>query len=612
MKTTSFVHLTAWLLLVLSLYSTKTFSQCRITIDPTVKRFVGNESEFNRDKYLTFHSWFKKEDTDFEQFKQRYNISSNYNGSRLFNNPGGRHKNGKFPKVKNQYSGTRTVSDFVSTGSPKLLFYNKTLDYSVTDISEFSKKSAAFTAEFFSHQADVVPKYFEPLNEPMVHAREFLGTEKKIKNKQQKANIVVEKIIDYHADVLAAIKAKPELKHMKVGGFGSAFPEFEANNFGLWNNRFKKFIDRLGSQLDFLALHLYDGSGINNKTGRRSGSNAEAILDMLEAYSYLKTGKTIPFAITEYGRLVPDQPNYKQNGNYVPLVNAQAVRSQLHLVMNFIERGDNVLLATPFTVGKQRPKSRYSKSSLWIQHDDGTYELSQRKYFFEMWKDIKGHRVFLQSSSVDIQSQAFVDNNRMFVVLNNVNNQMKEVALEVINVKDIKEVAVKRLNIFNDKLPELSINSYKKAPEKLRLRYGETVVLTYTLKKPIKHKREVRSRKHYADSYLKPIGPNKTLIFSINGMRAPLYSATLRLGIARDHGQSLTPEIKINGKRIPYDGDVIRGGDQKVRKRFFGVLEIPISADIIKTENNNIEVTFPDHGGHVSSVIIDATERICQ
>ena len=610
MKTTLFVHLTTLLSLGLCLHVTETFSQGSITIDPTVKRFVGNESDFIREKYLTFHSWFKKEDTDFEQFKVLYNISSNYNGSRLFNNPGGRHKNGKFPKIKNQYTGVRAVSDVVSTGSPKLLFHDKTVDYSVTDISEFSKKSAAFTAEFFSHQADIVPKYFEPLNEPMVHAREFLGTQRKMKNKQQKVNIVVEKIIDYHAEVFAAIKSKPELKLMKVGGFGSAFPEFEANNFGLWNNRFKKFIDRLGTELDFLALHLYDGSGINNKTGKRSGSNAEAILDMLEAYSHLKTGNTIPFAITEYGRLVPDQPNYRQNGNYVPLVNAQAVRSQLHLVMNFIERGDNVLLATPFTVGKQRPKSRYSKSSLWTQQHDGTYELSQRKYFFEIWKEVRGHRVLLQSSNVDVQSQAFVDNHRVFVVLNNLNNQKQEVALELINTNKIKEVEIKRLNIFNEKLPELTIHKHKKAPEKLRLNYGETVVLKYTFKKPIKHQREVRSRKYYAEAYLKAIEPNSSLTFSIKGVPNQLESTTLRLGVARDHGASLTPEIKINGEGIPYVGDVIRGGDQKVRKRFFGVLEIPVPTDVIKAGVNSISVTFPDDGGHVSSVIIDATEKI--
>ena len=60
---------------------------------------------------------------------------------------------------------------------------------------------------------------------------------------------------------------------------------------------------------------------------------------------------------------------YQTKGNYVPLVNAQAVRSQLHFVMNFIERGDQLLLSVPFTVGKQGPTSTYSKSSLWVSYN---------------------------------------------------------------------------------------------------------------------------------------------------------------------------------------------------------------------------------------------------
>ena len=150
------------------------YAQGVITIDHKTQRFVGSESAFNRSKYLTFHSWFKDRDADFEKFKKEYSIDPNYNGSRLFNNPGGRHKNGIYPEVSKNFKDIREVSDFVSTASPKFFFYDKNVDYSEKDMSQFSKKAAQYAADYFRYEADFVPKYYEPFNEPMIHAGDFL------------------------------------------------------------------------------------------------------------------------------------------------------------------------------------------------------------------------------------------------------------------------------------------------------------------------------------------------------------------------------------------------------------------------------------------------------
>lgn len=600
-----------WVLAVILLsIQSAAFSQGVITIDHKTQRFVGSESAFNRSKYLTFHSWFKDRDADFEKFKKEYSIDPNYNGSRLFNNPGGRHKNGIYPEVSKNFKDIREVSDFVSTASPKFFFYDKNVDYSEKDMSQFSKKAAQYAADYFRYEADFVPKYYEPFNEPMIHAGDFLGEGKKSKDRNVKVETVIDQMINYHVDVIRAIKSTPELKNMKVGGFGSAFPEFEANDFGLWNARFKKFIDATGTDIDFYALHLYDGSGVNNKNGSRSGANSEAILDLLEAYSYIKLGVVKPYAITEYGRLVPDQPNYQTKGNYVPLVNAQAVRSQLHFVMNFIERGDQLLLSVPFTVGKQGPTSTYSKSSLWVKQTDGSYELSQRKYFFEVWKDVKGDRVCINSTNIDVQSLAFVDGKQLFVVLNNLNPSTQHVDLNLLDLDGLRNVELKRLTIYENKLPELSVEKQDYLPQSIDLRYGETVVLTCNFAAPVKFSNQVYCKKYYADTYLQPIKSKKTVIFSIQNVETKNAEATLRLGVGRDHGLSLKPEIKINGKRIEICRDVIRGYDQLIRKRFFGVLEIPVDAACLTSGENKVEVSFPDDGGHIASVILQVQNEL--
>jgi len=591
-------------LLSLLLLSASVYSQGVVTIDPNTQRFVGTESTFDRAKYLTFHNWFKTKDADFEKFKKEFNIDPKYNGSRMFNNPAQKHKNGVYPKIDKRYKGTREVSDFVSTSSPKFLFYDDKVDYGAADITEFSKKAASFAADYFSYEADEVPKYYEPFNEPMVHAGDFVPKEIKGKDRTEKVDAVVLKIIEHQLHVAQAIHATPELKNMLVAGYGSAFPEFEANDFGLWEKRYKNFIDIAGKETDLFTLHLYDGSGINNKGGRRSGANSEAILDLIEAYSYKALGEVKPYAITEYGRLVPDQPNYQKNGNYVPLVNAQAVRSQMHLVMNFIERGDNLLLSTPFTIGKAKPNATYSKSSLWLMKEDGSYELSQRRFFFEVWKDVKGDRVYFNSTNVDVQTQAFVSGNQLFVVLNNLNDETQNVKLAVVGDNKLKNVEVKRLNIYEDKLPELTKEICKEAPSSIAINYGETIVLTYNFKSDLKFNNKVVSTKYYTQKYLQAIEAAKPVSFKFNKVNVGEGVVSLRVGVGRDHGLALTPSVKINGKEVKVEGDLVRGYDQNNRSRFFGTLEIPVRIELLKAGENTVDVTFPDAGGHITSVIL--------
>ena len=174
---------------------------------------------------------------------------------------------------------------------------------------------------------------------------------------------------------------------MKVMGFASAYPEFENNDFDLWTTRYQQFIDVAGADVDVFSLHLYDGSGINNSGGRRSGSNSEAILDIIETYSFKKFNKVKPLAITEFGRLVPNQTGWAAgNGvsNYEPVENSQAVRSQIHLVMNFMEREDHMELVIPFNVNTRNKNSQYSKSSIWVNNASGQPELTQRIYYYDV------------------------------------------------------------------------------------------------------------------------------------------------------------------------------------------------------------------------------------
>ncbi|MFY0607651.1 MAG: T9SS type A sorting domain-containing protein [Cyclobacteriaceae bacterium] len=593
--------------LVLAVFS-ELEAQGVITIDHKTKRYLGEVSTLDRSKYVNGHFLFNATDAEFEAFKTQYNIEQDFIGGRQFWNPFGKVKNGVIPNINKKYSGVREVSpSLVATGTASHLMYDDNLDYSVEDVTAFSLAAAEYVAHSYRDDWTLVPKYIEPFNEPMVHAIDYYPEGRNGQYITSKLDEVITKICVYHRDLGQAIHAVPELENMRVLGFASAYPELENNNFDLWNTRWKKFIDIAGEDLDGFSVHLYDGSGINNSGGRRSGSNSEAILDMIETYSFIKLGEVKPIAVTEYGRLVPNQPGWQAgNGtsNYEPVENSQAVRSQLHFSMNFMERGDNLDLSIPFNVNTRNSNSQYTKSSIWVNNTQGKAELTNRRFFYEMWKDLKGERVRINSTNIDIQTQAFVDDTKLYIMLNNLNDELQTVDLNLFDEEGLTGVDIKSLKIFLDKEPELTKTTLTEAPKEIQLEYGETAILTYSFDAPIEFENTIRRTKYYSTSYLQPISKDVGSTFSFDGVVVGSGEATLRLSVGRSHGMSLSPSVSVNGMAINLEGDVIRGYNQENRKQFFGTLEIPFDIDLLKDGVNEVTISFPDNGGYVSSVIL--------
>lgn len=599
-------------------------AQNKISIDPSTQRFLGDESEFKREKFVGFHHFQYGADKDFEKFKKDYNADPAYQGSRTFRYPASVVKNRVIPEVTKKYSGEREVIDYVATGHPGMLYPDKSKDWSLIDSKPYLTELADYVARSFRDEWDIMPRYFEPLNEPMVHAHEF--TAQGGKYIREKIDVIINDINVYHRELARAIHSMPELKNMKVLGYSSAYPEFEANDFTSWDYAYKSFIDVAGKDIDIFSVHLYDGNGVNNSGGRRSGSNAEAVLDMIQTYSYIVTGEVKPIAITEYGRLVPNQPEWeaatgaKGNtydkpvhtliSNYHPVTNSQAVRSQLHMVMSFMNRQNEITNTIPFTIGKAPQSALYCKSSMWVKQEDGSYEYSNRRYFFEMLKDIKGEQVDVKSGNIDVQALGYVDGDKLYVMLNNLSDNEETVALDLKSAGKLSDVSVKTLKIFEDKVPQLDITNMKSAPESITLQYGETAVITYDYKKDIKFKRELERVKYYSKSYLQPIESGKSITFPFEGVTAGAENVILRLGVGRDHSVKVEPtEVKVNGVAVSIEGDVIKGYDQHTRKRFFGVLEIPVPAKLLKNGKNSVSITYAEGNGHVATATLQVEQQ---
>ncbi|SDX72292.1 agarase [Lutibacter oricola] len=452
--------------------------------------------------------------------------------------------------------------------------------------------------EFHGDNGQKVPTYIEVINEP---AYEALGGKMDYSNS-------IQEIADFHVEVADAIRAQNS--NLKIGGYTTAFPDFEVGDFQRWNNRWKLFMDVAGEKMDFWSIHLYDfGSIRGGEKELRSGSNVEATFDMMEHYSKLSFNEVKPFVISEYGAQTHDYNNETWS-SYRDWLHVKASNSQL---MSFLERPESIASAINFVIVKAEwgyntdkdipYPSRLMRKTNEPDSYTGQWVYTDMVKFFQLWQNVNGTRVDSITDDLDIQVDAYVDGDKGYVILNNLNFEATTVNLDVFDASNINVSSIlkRHLTLSGGNTTVLEEETFNAAISSVEIGAESTVILEYTFDSAITINKTSKETKYYATSYLKPIVANQPNTFNINNVvKGSFGEAVLRVGVGREHGKSLHPSVKINGQTIEVPNDW-RGYDQAQRERFFGVLEIPVSFGELQ-ENNTVEVEFGDAGGHISSV----------
>jgi len=258
--------------------ASNTFAQT-VTIDYKTQRFLGNVSELDRSKYFNVHA-NRLSDPDLVRFLEDFNVTPgrqfwapfSYAKSKADN------KVGVYPEARQTKAGTRRVSRFVATDHP-----SNVIRWSID-----KEKAADWAAEYWKNfvNDNGRPEFYEPMNEPVIHAGDSVYAQE-----QPDSVLMRERMFEWFAAIGKKIDETPELAEMKVVGYSSAWPSMERYDFGHWNGRMKRFMDIAGEHVDAISVHLYDGINAGQGTSNfRSGSNSEAILDLIEAYSAIKFG----------------------------------------------------------------------------------------------------------------------------------------------------------------------------------------------------------------------------------------------------------------------------------------------------------------------------------
>lgn len=454
-----------------------------------------------------------------------------------------------------------------------------------------------YIKEFYGNGGPSAPAFVEVINEP---AYESLGGFSNYTGS-------IQEIADFHVEVADAIRT--QLPDIKIGGYTTAFPNFEIGDFQRWENRWKRFMDVAGEKMDFWSIHLYDFPTINNgKVRLRSGSNVEATFDMMEQYSQMSFDYVKPFVISEYGAQMHD---YAQQ-QWSPFRDWLHLKAQNAQLMSFMERPHLIDIAINFLIVKAEwgywNGIPYNHRLMRRENEPDSYTgdwvYTDMVKFYELWQNVKGQRVDSRSDDLDIQVEAFVDGGKAYVILNNLHFESTEIDLELVDTHgtELSSLLMRQLTLSGNK-PILEEQSLSEMPSSLQLGAESTIILEYNFQAEVPLDELVQEVKYYAENYLQPITANQEIAFQVNGVqKAALGEGMLRVGVGRAHGKSLQPVVKVNGTTVCVPEDW-RGDDQADRASFFGVLEIPVRNELLQ-EDNTITVQFEDGGGHVSTVTL--------
>lgn len=580
----------------------------KVSIDLKTQKYIGKETELSREKYFSGHFSYTENDladqSDYLFKELDVKFGRNFGAPR----PVTKNKEGfenAIPSIEEAQKTAANNYKYIQKG--KLFKDYATHDLIITahpkeayQLNCDIDKIAAFDAAYIKNAYPVMPKYYEVMNEPFVHAIDF------VKNYNETDAVIVE-MSKLHKAV--ADKVHQEVKDILVGGYSAAWPEYEKNNFAIWDKHMKTFMDIAGESMDFFGTHLYDGLNVTGAFNYRSGSNTDAVLDMIESYSYQKWGKIKPHLISEYGYTTKGM----QGKVYSEVSDGKCLMSYNKFLMNFMSKPDRILKAVPFIVGKgswyyKDPKNKDGNPYPWVitrKSPDGSYEYTHLIKFYELWKGVKGTFIDINSNNPDIQVNGFVDQDKAYIAFNNLDENTQNIDLDFLSnsASNIKNITLRRLYINENEVPHLDYEKDLKKIKDLVLRPGETVVLDCDLKKN-DFSNTLNVDSYYSKTYLQEIEANKTISFVIdNAQTSKKGRGFIEMGIARKHALSKAPIVMINGNNATVPTNWA-GYDQAPREQFFGVIEIPVDIKLIQSGENTVTITFPDTGGHLSSVIL--------
>ncbi|BAM03783.1 PEP-CTERM sorting domain-containing protein [Phycisphaera mikurensis] len=457
--------------------------------------------------------------------------------------------------------------------------------------------------------------HIELVNEPDLHFRD---------------GFTPEDLADYHRDIARAVKAR--FPQASIGGPGLALTHFEDGGFGRNQQSVRTFLERAGDDTDFFSLHPYErydtlANGEQVQALFESPGRVAGTIDLIQAEDQRINGRTRQLAFTEYGSFNQAIPGSDGDFGNTPRDElqwqlARDVREKLHV---FLDRPDAILNAVPFIApvdfddGPGRPTRAAADNVMWERDAAGNYSETILGSMYRSLAPVRGDYVDLVGSTGDLQTAAFRDGNRLYVLLNNLLDGDQAVDLDVLAAGGgVASATIDRVyrsggrNVFID---DADVSG---SLGNLTLSGEEGAVLTLTLTDDVAYARDATTEVFYGRSTVTPLTRSigrtgdLELVADLGGeLLGAGDRATLRVSYGsrdnRPNGPDEGFEVVFNGQRLRVPPGLlgIDDGDHTFQSR---LIDVPI--ELVNDGLNVLDVDFTGNSGFVAATSLTVTRVV--
>lgn len=448
------------------------------------------------------------------------------------------------------------------------------------------------------------PRYYEPINEPHWSYLSDPGH-----------------IAKWHLDTLKLMH--DEVPGVLVGGPCLSVGYLYSQDYHSFKS-LKKFIDATACDMDFYSFHVYDfyQKQEDETMGGAflSGLPLEGVLDLLPNYTSINFGRTPPLVISEHGGYLPERSqadlrseayssesklSFEEEMKLRSTHDAIQTNSTIANTLTFMEHPHTVKKAVPFMLLETSGWDPRYYAALYARKgfDPKSRELipSGLHRFYELFRDVKGHRVSSHCDDPDIQLRTFVDGSSLFIIAHNLADKPEVLAIEAPNPSS---TTVRRFGQNDDLTPFLSETSG--SLDSIPLGGRETVVIIADYPEPIQSQRILDETMHYGTAVTVPVKDVTPLSISVPSS-AEVQAVSLRIGFNRPATAGKAMEVRINGHPLahPTEDSASRYTHEKHGYSSTRIIHFDPS---LLNDSNTIEISFPDgKPGTIGSAVIRAS-----
>ena len=442
-----------------------------------------------------------------------------------------------------------------------------------------------------------------------------------IMNEPQWTGVDWNTVIQMHKNVTEIVKA--DHSEAQIGG-ASCCRFIDGSPLNNWD-RIQQMMDDMttwSAEFDFWSFHPYerysvkpDGSylqDINYSPGHLS-----AVMDLYETYSNLKFGDPKQFAITEYGSWNRTEMAGGSYGSYDRDTQQwDLVRDVREKLMMFFDRPDRMVNATPFIGARDWrndvPTNVAADNVFYEQDASGDWHETIVASMYRLYNDVSGEYIPIETDNIDLQTVAFRDGNKVYVVLNNLEKNNNAVNLQAITgLGSVVSASLNRLVWGGTEGLYLDGLDVSGSWQNLTLSPEEGAVLTLTLDGPGLFDIAYDEDTYYSPVTNEPLNlvTGQSSVMPITADLQDAVTAKVRVAYRRTGqpaGESF--DIIVNGNVINVPATGVIEFDENDTDMISREIDVPVG--LLNDGVNTVQVDFSNGNGSTISTVLLVTRSI--